>query len=210
MDTSGNPTFESGASKCAITNVNVGSLLADTDRTASPSKKTISTGGHKRSDSQLTTMTTFTEVSNISVQHPGPPVNSPQTSVAGDFPVIGPMDADTIASRLAGMSSTLTTPPTSQAGDVASPGEHTRVARGQGNSATSGTPQTKQKVEDFPEHSIWASVTEDDVSNALKRLAMLAKDEQKKQPEKTVEDVYTALLTKLIEEGELEFKGLKR
>lgn len=59
---------------------------------------------------------------------------------------------------------------------------------------------------EFPEHSTWAALAEEDVSNALKRLTTLAKDEHKWCPVKSAEEVYSARLTKLIKEGELKYK----
>ncbi|TKA74078.1 hypothetical protein B0A55_05229 [Friedmanniomyces simplex] len=64
------------------------------------------------------------------------------------------------------------------------------------------TPPTKDL---FPEHSNWANVAEEDVMVGLKRLTMLARDEHKVDPTKTIEQIYSERLAKLIRESELQF-----
>ncbi|KAK1022374.1 hypothetical protein LTR33_018260 [Friedmanniomyces endolithicus] len=68
------------------------------------------------------------------------------------------------------------------------------------------TPPTKDL---FPEHSNWANVAEEDVVSGLKRLAMLARDEHKVDPSKTVEQIYSERLAKLIKANELQFDQSK-
>ncbi|KAK3622387.1 hypothetical protein LTR56_022208 [Elasticomyces elasticus] len=57
----------------------------------------------------------------------------------------------------------------------------------------------------FPEHSNWANFAEEDVVSGLKRLARLARDENLVQPDKTVEQIYSYRLAKLIKEAEIVF-----
>ncbi|KAK0262294.1 hypothetical protein LTS09_003720 [Friedmanniomyces endolithicus] len=64
------------------------------------------------------------------------------------------------------------------------------------------TPPTKDL---FPEHSNWANIAEEDVVSGLKRLTMLARDEHKVDPSKTVEEIYSERLAKLIKACELQF-----
>lgn len=56
-----------------------------------------------------------------------------------------------------------------------------------------------------PEQSTWAQDAEDDVSKALMRLAMLARDEHKKEPGRTVKQLYSERLARLIKEAEIGF-----
>jgi hypothetical protein len=55
------------------------------------------------------------------------------------------------------------------------------------------------------EHTTWGSVAEEDTERALKRMAMLARDEHQKDPRHTVEEYYSMRLAKLIEEAEVSF-----
>lgn len=48
-------------------------------------------------------------------------------------------------------------------------------------------------------------MAEEDVENALKRLAMAAKDEHERDPSKTVKQYYSEALAKIIKDGEIEF-----
>ncbi|KAK5114467.1 hypothetical protein LTR62_002402 [Meristemomyces frigidus] len=57
----------------------------------------------------------------------------------------------------------------------------------------------------FPEHSTWATVAEEDTMVGLKRLTMLAKDEHKLNPKKTVDQYFSERLAKLIKDAELKF-----
>jgi hypothetical protein len=57
----------------------------------------------------------------------------------------------------------------------------------------------------FPEHSTWAAVAEEDVMVGLKRLSMLALDENKMNPTRSVEDYYSERLSKLLRDAELKF-----
>ncbi|KAK5689509.1 hypothetical protein LTR97_012849 [Elasticomyces elasticus] len=57
----------------------------------------------------------------------------------------------------------------------------------------------------FPEHSNWADFADQDVVVGLKRLMMLAMDINKVEPDKTVEQIYSQRLAKLIMEGEIKF-----
>lgn len=55
------------------------------------------------------------------------------------------------------------------------------------------------------EYSAWGPVAEEDTERALKRMAMLARDEHKQNPEHSVKEYYSMRLAKLIEEAEVEF-----
>ena len=55
------------------------------------------------------------------------------------------------------------------------------------------------------EHTTWGPVAEEDTERALKRMAMLARDEHQKDPRHTVEEYYSMRLAKLIEEAEISF-----
>ena len=55
------------------------------------------------------------------------------------------------------------------------------------------------------EYTTWGSVAEEDTERALKRMAMLARDEHQKDPSFTVEEYYSMRLAKLIEEAEISF-----
>jgi len=55
------------------------------------------------------------------------------------------------------------------------------------------------------EHTTWGPVAEEDTERALKRMAMLARDEHQKDPRRTVEEYYSMRLAKLIEEAEVSF-----
>lgn len=57
----------------------------------------------------------------------------------------------------------------------------------------------------FPEHSNWEAVAEEDLEKALKRLAMLAKDEHKVDPSKPVEAYYSKRLANIVRQADLEF-----
>jgi hypothetical protein len=66
--------------------------------------------------------------------------------------------------------------------------------------ATAAT--TKSGVFEF---TTWGPVAEEDTERALKRMAMLARDEHQKDPQFTVEEYYSMRLAKLIEEAEVSF-----
>ena len=55
------------------------------------------------------------------------------------------------------------------------------------------------------EYNTWGPVAEEDTERALKRMAMLARDEHQKDPSLTVEEYYSMRLAKLIEEAEISF-----
>lgn len=55
------------------------------------------------------------------------------------------------------------------------------------------------------EYTTWGPVAEEDTERALKRMAMLARDEHQKDPSFTVEEYYSMRLAKLIEEAEISF-----
>lgn len=55
------------------------------------------------------------------------------------------------------------------------------------------------------EFTTWGPVAEEDTSRALKRMAMLARDEHTKDPRRSVEEYYSERLARLIEEAEVEF-----
>lgn len=55
------------------------------------------------------------------------------------------------------------------------------------------------------EYNTWGPVAEEDTERALKRMAMLARDEHQKDPRHTVEEYYSMRLAKLIEEAEIAF-----
>jgi hypothetical protein len=55
------------------------------------------------------------------------------------------------------------------------------------------------------EHTTWGPVAEEDTERALKRMAMLARDEHQKDPRHTVEEYYSMRLARLIEEAEVSF-----
>jgi hypothetical protein len=55
------------------------------------------------------------------------------------------------------------------------------------------------------EFTTWGPVAEEDTERALKRMAMLARDEHQKDPQYTVEEYYSMRLAKLIEEAEISF-----
>jgi len=56
-----------------------------------------------------------------------------------------------------------------------------------------------------PEYTTWGPVAEEDTERALKRMAMLARDEHQLDPSLTVEEYYSMRLAKLIEEAEISF-----
>lgn len=55
------------------------------------------------------------------------------------------------------------------------------------------------------EYTTWGPVAEEDTERALKRMAMLARDEHQKDPSFSVEEYYSMRLAKLIEEAEISF-----
>lgn len=55
------------------------------------------------------------------------------------------------------------------------------------------------------EYTTWGPVAEEDTERALKRMAMLARDEHQKDPSFSVEGYYSMRLAKLIEEAEISF-----
>lgn len=55
------------------------------------------------------------------------------------------------------------------------------------------------------EYNSWGPVAEEDTERALKRMAMLARDEHMKDPRYTIEEYYSMRLAKLIEEAEISF-----
>ncbi|KAK3627796.1 hypothetical protein LTR56_019029 [Elasticomyces elasticus] len=57
----------------------------------------------------------------------------------------------------------------------------------------------------FPEHSNWANFAEEDVVTGLQRLARLARDENMVNASKTVEQIYSYRLAKLIQGAEITF-----
>ncbi|KAK4574240.1 hypothetical protein LTR86_002001 [Recurvomyces mirabilis] len=69
---------------------------------------------------------------------------------------------------------------------------------------TRGT-KTPPAIVEFPEHSTWAGVAEEDVTSGLKRLTMLAKDENKLNPSKSVSEYFSERLAKLIKDAEPDF-----
>ncbi|KAK4498268.1 hypothetical protein PRZ48_010926 [Zasmidium cellare] len=64
---------------------------------------------------------------------------------------------------------------------------------------------TDQATERYPEASTWAALAKEDVENALKRLAMAAKDEHENDPTKSVQQYYSESLSKIIKDAEIEF-----
>lgn len=70
--------------------------------------------------------------------------------------------------------------------------------------ATAATPTTAMKP-GVLEYNTWGPVAEEDTERALKRMAMLARDEHQKDPQFTVEEYYSMRLAKLIEEAEISF-----
>lgn len=74
------------------------------------------------------------------------------------------------------------------------------VTAAAGTTPTSATP--KPGVLEF---TTWGPVAEEDTERALKRMAMLARDEHQKDPQYTVEEYYSMRLAKLIEEAEISF-----
>ena len=69
---------------------------------------------------------------------------------------------------------------------------------------TAATPTTAPKP-GVLEYTTWGPVAEEDTERALKRMAMLARDEHQKDPSFTVEEYYSMRLAKLIEEAEISF-----
>lgn len=59
------------------------------------------------------------------------------------------------------------------------------------------------------EYSAWGPIAEEDTERALKRMAMLARDEHKADPQHSVKEYYSMRLAKLIEEAEVEFDASK-
>ena len=72
------------------------------------------------------------------------------------------------------------------------------TATGTGTSTTTATPG-------LLEYNNWSPVAEEDTERALKRMAMLARDEHQKDPKHSVEEYYSMRLAKLIEEAEIAF-----
>lgn len=70
--------------------------------------------------------------------------------------------------------------------------------------ANAATPATALKP-GVLEYNTWGPVAEEDTERALKRMAMLARDEHQKDPQFTVEEYYSMRLAKLIEEAEISF-----
>ncbi|KAK0863059.1 hypothetical protein LTR87_016364 [Friedmanniomyces endolithicus] len=168
-----------------------------------------------RNDSQETiTSTSITEVESVaSTQsriYPAPPLNSPMTmSEVGDREL---PNADSLADKLQAMPKNFMnfTPPTSVSDTKERveriPRSERETMRTPTKSLGTKTPPTKDL---FPEHSNWANVAEEDVVSGLKRLAMLARDEHKVDPSKTVEQIYSERLAKLIKANELQFDQSK-
>lgn len=67
------------------------------------------------------------------------------------------------------------------------------------------TVQVSSTDSQFFEHSFWEGIAEEDTAIGLKRLAMLAKDECKKDDSKTAEQYYSERLSKIIKEGEIKY-----
>lgn len=196
-----------------------------------------------RSNSNETVLTAISEgtvESTLSLNYPGPPLNSPENqSLAGDQPDplargLGNMNLSNIDAKLHFMPGVLTTPPAS---DVASEHHHSGKAhmgvhvRDFGlaqpkprriSALTSGILQAERERDmktptpnkgkssppdrsEFMEHSIWEGIAEEDVEQALKRLAMLARDEFKKDQSKSVGRYYSERLAKLIKGAEIKF-----
>lgn len=56
------------------------------------------------------------------------------------------------------------------------------------------------------EHSTWEDIAEEDVTRALARMAMLARDEHNKNgARKSISEYYSARLAKLVEDAEIKF-----
>ncbi|KAK0946932.1 hypothetical protein LTR29_001514 [Friedmanniomyces endolithicus] len=168
-----------------------------------------------RNDSQETiTSTSITEIESVaSTQsriYPAPPLNSPMTlSEVGDREL---PNADSLADKLHAMPQIFVnfTPPTSvsdtKEGVERIPRSERETMRTPTKSLGTKTPPTKDL---FPEHSNWANVAEEDVISGLKRLTMLARDEHKVDPSRTVEEIYSERLAKLLKACELQFDQSK-
>ena len=57
----------------------------------------------------------------------------------------------------------------------------------------------------YPEYSEWPNEAEETLSNALKRIAQLAKDMHETNPRKSVEEHYSNFLSKVIKDAEVRF-----
>lgn len=58
---------------------------------------------------------------------------------------------------------------------------------------------------EYPEASKWDGVAEEDVMQGLQRLAVVAEDEHKENPSKSVEHYYSLRLAKIIAAGKVKF-----
>jgi len=183
----------------------------------------------------ITAVTDGTVESTLSFNYPVPPLNSPYTR--SEIGAEHEVSANNLASKLEHMPANLATPPSSERDDQGKPTlshqssdiiirdfgsgiappktlrRNTRLTSRaeRGSELTTPTPNKTDEYyatgPSFPEHSVWGAYAEEDVEKGLKRLAMLARDLHKVDGSKTIEQHYSERLSKLIEEGEIQFDG---
>ncbi|KAF2722319.1 hypothetical protein K431DRAFT_46414 [Polychaeton citri CBS 116435] len=132
--------------------------------------------------------------STTSRAYPGPPVNSPEGTVYGE---VSGLDTDSITERLARSFGTATTldDPSIAVAEQAKPA----------CSKSDGVEVLPAGEGYHPEYSTWEQIATEDVGQALMRLAMLAKDEHKRDGSRSIEDIYSAHLARLIQDAEIAF-----
>jgi hypothetical protein len=59
--------------------------------------------------------------------------------------------------------------------------------------------------EEYPEASKWDGVSEEDLIHGLQRLTVVAEDDHKEDPSKSVEHYYSVRLAKIIAGGAIKF-----
>ncbi|KAK5124467.1 hypothetical protein LTR85_001684 [Meristemomyces frigidus] len=205
-----------------------------TPATPDASKSIFSRPRSGSNETVLTAITEVTAESTASLYYPDAPANSPDTrSLADDHQP--DWDTANLTAKLQVMPGNLTTPPASDVASehlhsgkahsgvsirdfgIAHPKPRRSSALTSGvlraererNLSTPTPNKVKENVtpdaSDFMEHSIWEGIAEEDVEKALQRLAMLAKDEFKKDRGKSVEKYYSDRLAKLLKGAEIKF-----
>ena len=191
----------------------------------------MSSGERIPSDDEETLVSNTTaesEATTQSVVVPAPPVNSPQTqSFAGDTQAMDLTEADQKLENIPGRS----TQPDSQR-DVAEGKAHLRAGfrseldlhkqlfkkpprppkpsdkkrKVTKRPGTARAPSDRSPPnEHVHENSIWLDIAVEDVSTALKRLAVAAQDLNRLDNSKSVGDHYSAVLADIIKKGEIGF-----
>ncbi|EME81116.1 uncharacterized protein MYCFIDRAFT_77044 [Pseudocercospora fijiensis CIRAD86] len=158
----------------------------DTLNTTATMSDTSSVKAIKESTTRPTSVSGGDTESVISApQIPGAPPPTRTHTVAGDLP-----DYDYIQAKLA--NAHLSTPPTSvRAGEDAAGAKLGSI--------------TSEESAEFMEANNWAENAEEDLLNALHRIATAANDEHKADPSKSVEEYYSVRVAKVLKEGPIKF-----